>query len=74
MTETEPRANRTPFSKGGLPLGALWLGREERFIKLLFDPESYRILGAGIVGSNTAELIAEVGLAIESGGDAADIG
>jgi dihydrolipoamide dehydrogenase len=74
VTETEPRANGTPFRKGACPWGALCLRREERFTKLLFDPETYRILGAGIVGSNTGELIAEVALAIESGCDAADIG
>jgi dihydrolipoamide dehydrogenase len=42
--------------------------------KLIVDPTSHRILGAGIVGSNAGELIAEVGLAIEMGADAADIG
>jgi dihydrolipoamide dehydrogenase len=40
----------------------------------LFDPESGRVLGAGIVGINAGDLIAEAGLAIEMGCDAADIG
>jgi dihydrolipoamide dehydrogenase len=42
--------------------------------KLLFDPKSGRVLGAGIVGTNAGDLISEVALAIEMGCDAADIG
>ena len=42
--------------------------------KLLFEKTSRRVIGAGIVGTNAGELIAEVGLAIEMGADAADIG
>jgi dihydrolipoamide dehydrogenase len=41
---------------------------------VLFDPETHRVLGAGIVGPNAGELIAELGLAIEMGADATDIG
>ncbi len=42
--------------------------------KLLFDKQSGRVLGGGIVGPNAGDLIAEVGLAIEMGADASDIG
>ncbi|MDH3977813.1 MAG: dihydrolipoyl dehydrogenase, partial [Gammaproteobacteria bacterium] len=42
--------------------------------KLLFDPKTDRVIGAGIVGPNAGDLIAEVGLAIEMGCDAEDIG
>ena len=42
--------------------------------KLLFDEETHRILGAGIVGTNAGDLIAEMTLAIEMGADAVDIG
>ena len=42
--------------------------------KLLFDPESKRILGAGMVGVNAGELIAETVLALEMGADMEDIG
>ena len=42
--------------------------------KLLFDPKTHRILGAGIVGTNAGDLIAELTLAIEMGCDATDIG
>jgi dihydrolipoamide dehydrogenase len=40
---------------------------------VLFDPESHRVLGAGIVGPNAGELIAELTFAIEVGADAAHI-
>ena len=49
------------------------LGKEQGFTKLLFDKKNGRILGGGIIGSNAGDLIAEVGLAIEMGADAADI-
>jgi dihydrolipoamide dehydrogenase len=41
--------------------------------KLLFDPKTQRVLGAGIVGTNAGDLISEVALAIEMGADASDI-
>jgi len=78
LTETEARERSIPFGKGAFPWVAngrsLSLGREDGFTKLLFDPDSYRLLGGGIVGSNAGELISEVALAIETGCDAADIG
>jgi dihydrolipoamide dehydrogenase len=48
--------------------------RDEGFTKLLFDPQSHRILGAGIVGTGAGDLISELALAIEMGADATDIG
>jgi dihydrolipoyl dehydrogenase len=78
LTETAARANGTAFRKGAFPWVAngrsLSLGRDDGFTKLLFDPDSHRVLGGGIVGSNAGELISEVALAIETGCDAADIG
>ena len=53
---------------------SLALNRDEGFTKLLFDPETHRVIGAGIVGTNAGELISEVALAIEMGAEAADIG
>ena len=53
---------------------SLALNRDDGFTKLLFDQESHRVLGAGIVGPNAGDLISEVALAIEMGCDAADIG
>jgi dihydrolipoamide dehydrogenase len=52
---------------------ALGIGREEGLTKLLFEPESRRLLGAGIVGRNAGELISELVLALEMGADAADL-
>jgi len=78
LTESEARERGTPFTKGTFPWVAngrsLSLGREDGFTKLLFDPDTHRVLGGGIVGTNAGELISEVALAIESGLDAADIG
>ena len=78
LTETDAQAQGIKFGKGAFPWIAsgrsLALGREEGFTKLLFDPETHRVLGAGIVGTNAGELISEVALAIEMGADAADIG
>jgi dihydrolipoamide dehydrogenase len=78
LTETEARARGTAYKKGAFPWVAngrsLSLGREDGFTKLLFDPETHRLLGGGIVGTNAGELISEVALAIETGSDAADIG
>jgi dihydrolipoamide dehydrogenase len=78
LTETEAREKKIAFRKGAFPWVAsgrsLALGREDGFTKLLFDPESHRVLGGGIVGTNAGELISEVALAIETGCDASDIG
>jgi dihydrolipoamide dehydrogenase len=78
LTETEAGANGTPFKKGVFPWVAnarsLTLGRQDGFTKLLFDPDTQRVLGGGIVGTNAGELVSEIALAIETGGDAEDIG
>jgi dihydrolipoamide dehydrogenase len=78
LTETEAKAKNIPYKKGQFPWAAngrsLSLGRDEGFTKLLFDPDTRRVLGGGIVGTNAGDLIAEVALAIETGSDAADIG
>jgi len=78
LTETEAQAKGIAIGKGVFPWAAsgrsLALGRDEGFTKVIFDPETHRILGAGIVGSNAGELIAEAALAIEMGADAHDLG
>jgi dihydrolipoamide dehydrogenase len=78
LTETEAAAQGIKVGKGVFPWLAsgrsLALNREEGFTKLLFDPDTHRVLGAGIVGTSAGDLIAEVGLAIEMGADASDIG
>ena len=69
LTETEAKEKGIKVEKGVFPWAAsgraLGIARAEGLTKLLFDPETDRVLGAGIVGPNAGDLIAEVGLAIE---------
>jgi dihydrolipoamide dehydrogenase len=78
VTETEAKASGIAYGKGSFPWAAsgraLCLNRDEGLTKLLFDETTHRVIGAGIVGPNAGDLISEVGLAIEMGCDAADIG
>jgi dihydrolipoamide dehydrogenase len=78
LTEASAKAQNVTFEKAVFPWAAsgrsLSIGRDEGFTKLLFDPATQRLLGAGIVGTNAGELISEAALAIELGADAADIG
>ena len=78
LTETEAKEQGVPYEKGTFPWAAsgraLSLGRSEGSTKLLIDPETRRILGAGMVGVNAGELIAETVHALEMGADAEDIG
>jgi dihydrolipoamide dehydrogenase len=78
LTETEAKEQGIAYEKGQFPWAAsgrsLALGRDEGFTKLLFDPDTHRIIGAGIVGTSAGDLIGETALAIEMGADAADIG
>jgi len=75
---TEAAANGTAFEKGAFPWSAsgrsLSIGRSDGVTKVLVDPESRRILGAGMVGRNAGELVAEAVLALEMGSDAEDVG
>lgn len=61
---------RFPWAASGR---TLTLARTEGFTKLLIDPETNRVLGAGIVGPGAGELIAECTLAIEMGAVAEDL-
>ncbi len=78
VTEAEAKSRGIDYGKGMFPWAAsgrsLAINRDEGFTKLLFDKGTGRVIGGGIVGTNAGELIAEVGLAIELGADAADIG
>ena len=78
LTEDEAKARGVAYEKGTFPWAAsarsLTLGRGEGLTKLLFDAGTRRLLGAGVVGVNAGDLIAEAALAIEMGADAADIG
>ena len=77
LTELEAKARGIEYEKAQFPWAAsgraLALGRGEGFTKLLFDKKTERVLGGGIVGPAAGDLIAEIGLAIEMGADAADI-
>ncbi|HET9734960.1 MAG TPA: dihydrolipoyl dehydrogenase [Burkholderiales bacterium] len=60
-----------PWSASGR---AIANARDEGFTKLIFDAESHRVLGGGIVGTGAGDLISELALAVEMGADATDIG
>jgi dihydrolipoamide dehydrogenase len=76
-TETEAKAQGIKYEKATFPWAAsgraLGLGRPEGSTKLLFEPETNRLLGAGIVGVGAGDLIAETVLALEAGLNAEDI-
>lgn len=77
-TEDTCKAKGIKFTKGLFPWAAsgraIANGRDEGFTKLLFDAETHRIIGGGIVGTHAGDLISEVALAIEMGADMVDIG
>jgi dihydrolipoamide dehydrogenase len=78
LTEEQAKKDGIEYRKGAFPWAAsgrsLSLGRSEGLTKLLLDDATGRVLGAGIVGPNAGELIAEAALAIEMGCDAEDVG
>jgi len=78
LTETEAKEKGIDYGVAKIPWAAsgraLSLGRDEGFTKLLFDKKTDRVLGGAIVGPSAGDLIAEIGLAIEMGADASDIG
>ncbi|WP_271680407.1 dihydrolipoyl dehydrogenase [Thermomonas mangrovi] len=78
VTETEAKAKGLKVGVGKFPWAAsgraIGLSRTEGFTKLVFDEDSHRIIGGGIVGVHAGELIAELALAIEMGCEVHDIG
>jgi dihydrolipoamide dehydrogenase len=78
VTETQAKKDGNEYEKGAFPWAAsgraLGMGTSEGNTKILFDKETGRAIGAGAVGPGAGELIAELGLAIEMGCDAHDIG
>jgi dihydrolipoamide dehydrogenase len=78
LTEDQAKAQGRAVKKGLFPWAAsgraLANGRSEGFTKLLFDTETHRIVGGGIVGTHAGDMIGEIALAIEMGADAVDIG
>jgi len=77
LTESEARSKGIAYKKASFPWAAsgraLAMAGSDGVSKLLFDPDSGRVLGAGICGPNAGELLAEVALAIEMGADAEDL-
>ena len=78
VTETEAKAKGLKVGVGKFPWAAsgraIGIGRTEGFTKLIFDEETHRVIGAGIVGVHAGDLISELALAIEMGAEAGDIG
>jgi dihydrolipoamide dehydrogenase len=78
LTEDQAKAQNIAIRKGHFPWTASGRAiantRDEGFTKLLFDAQSHRILGGGIVGTHAGDLISEIALAIEMGADEIDIG
>jgi dihydrolipoamide dehydrogenase len=77
VTETQAKAEGLQFEKASFPWAAsgraITVARTDGTTKLLFDKETHRLIGAGIVGLNAGELLAEAVLAIEMGADAHDL-
>ncbi|MGZ8157246.1 MAG: dihydrolipoyl dehydrogenase [Methylobacter sp.] len=77
LTENAAKAQGIAYEKAAFPWAAsgrsLSIGRKEGVTKLLSDKQSGRILGAGIVGTNAGELIAEAVLALEMGAGIEDL-
>ncbi|MEJ8815521.1 dihydrolipoyl dehydrogenase [Variovorax ureilyticus] len=78
LTEDQAKATGVKVEKGLFPWTAsgraIANGRDEGYTKLLFDAETHRIVGGGIVGTHAGDMIGEIALAIEMGADAVDIG
>ncbi|MGN7831531.1 dihydrolipoyl dehydrogenase [Pseudoxanthomonas sp. 22568] len=78
VTETEAKAKGLKVGIGKFPwvasARAVGIGRGEGSTKLIFDEETHRIIGGGIVGVHAGDLISEIALAIEMGAEAGDIG
>lgn len=78
LTETEAKSKGIEVDKASFPWAAsgraLSIARTEGATKLIFDKETHRLIGAGIVGVNAGELLSEAVLAIEMGADAHDLG
>lgn len=77
LTENQARQENRPVKVARFPWGAsgraLTLDRQDGVTKLILDPDTGRILGAGIVGPGAGELIAETVLAVEMGALASDL-
>ena len=77
LTEAQAKAENIPYEKAVFPWAAsgraIGVAREEGLTKLLFDPQTHKLLGGAIIGLNAGELISELTLAIEMGCEAEDL-
>jgi len=77
LTETEAKEKGIQYEKASFPWAAsgraLGMGRDDGVTKLLYDPDTKRILGAGMVGPHAGDLVAEATLALEMGADIEDV-
>ena len=78
LTETEAKKSQIEYEKGEFPWAAsgraIAVGANQGKTKILFDPETKKVLGVGIVGPSAGDIISEGVLAIEMGADAVDLG
>ena len=78
LTEAEAKAQGIKYGKAVFPWAAsgrsLALGRDEGLTKTLWDEQTKRLIGCGIVGPSAGDIIAEAALAIEMGAEAEDVG
>jgi dihydrolipoamide dehydrogenase len=78
LTEDEAKKAGTKVGVAKFPWSAsgraIANARDEGFTKLIFDADSHRLLGGGIVGTGAGDLVSELALAVEMGADATDIG
>ena len=78
LTEINAKENEIPYEKGEFPWSAsgkaVSIGANQGKTKILFDPETKKVLGVGIVGPGAGDIISEGVLAIEMGADAEDVG
>ena len=77
MTEDECKKQGIKYGVGKFPWAAsgraIANGRDEGFTKVIFDEETHRIIGGGMVGTHVGDIIGELALAIEMGADPTDI-
>ena len=77
LTEIEAKDKNIPYEKASFPWAAsgraLGMGRDDGVTKLLYDPDTQRILGAGMAGPHAGDLVAEATLALEMGADIEDV-
>ena len=78
LTEGEAKKNEVAYEKGEFPWAAsgraIAVGANQGKTKILFDAETKKVLGVGIVGPSAGDIISEGALAIEMGADAVDVG